>query len=236
MASRKKAKGSATFKIRRWRESKTKRADRASVIVGLLREVYPDADCALEFSNAWELTVATILSAQCTDVRVNAETPALFARYPTIADYATADIAELEELVRRTGFFRNKARAIREAAITIGEEFGDELPQSMDELLRLRGVARKTANVVLGTAFGIASGIVVDTHVSRIAARLGLTAQSDPQKIEQDLVALIPQDQWIFFGHGVILHGRAICQARKPRCQSCRLSQLCPSAIATEPG
>lgn len=231
MAARKAKSKAAAFKIRRWRESRAKRTDRTAMIVAQLKALYPDADCELQYSSPWELTVATILSAQCTDQRVNAETPALFARFPSPADFAVADLAEIEELVRRTGFFRNKALAIKAAATRVVEEYDGRLPASMDELLTLRGVARKTANVVLGTAFGIASGIVVDTHISRLAQRLGLTAAQDPVRIEKDLMALVDQTEWVFFGHSLIWHGRRICKARRADCPNCQLSELCPSAL-----
>lgn len=231
MAVRRKSRGSPKFKIRRWRESRAKRAARTAEIVGRLHAGYPDADCALTYSSPWELLVATILSAQCTDERVNAETPALFARFPSPQSFAEADISEIEELVRRTGFFRNKARAIKESAIALVEEFDGRLPQTMEELLTLRGVARKTANVVLGTAFGIAAGVVVDTHVSRLSQRLGLTAKSDAPGIERDLMVLVDQPEWVFFGHALILHGRSVCKARRALCGECSLAEICPSAV-----
>ncbi len=231
MAVRLRSRGSPKFKIRRWRESRAKRAARTAEIVGRLHAGYPDADCALTYSSPWELLVATILSAQCTDERVNAETPALFARFPSPQSFAEADISEIEELVRRTGFFRNKARAIKESAIALVEEFDGRLPQTMEELLTLRGVARKTANVVLGTAFGIAAGVVVDTHVSRLSQRLGLTAKSDAPGIERDLMVLVDQPEWVFFGHALILHGRSVCKARRALCGECSLAEICPSAV-----
>lgn len=231
MAVRRRGRGSPKFKIRRWRESRAKRAARTAEIVGRLHAGYPDADCALTYSSPWELLVATILSAQCTDERVNAETPALFARFPSPQSFAEADISEIEELVRRTGFFRNKARAIKESAIALVEEFDGRLPQTMEELLTLRGVARKTANVVLGTAFGIAAGVVVDTHVSRLSQRLGLTAKSDAPGIERDLMVLVDQPEWVFFGHALILHGRSVCKARRALCGECSLAEICPSAV-----
>ena len=231
MAARRKRKPSPKFKIRRWRESRAKRAARSAEIVRRLHSSYPDADCALTYSSPWELLVATILSAQCTDERVNAETPALFARFPSPRSFAEADIAEIEELVRRTGFFRNKARAIKESAIVLVEQFDGRLPRTMDELLTLRGVARKTANVVLGTAFGIAAGVVVDTHVSRLSQRLGLTARTDAPGIEKDLMALVEQSEWVFLGHSLIQHGRAVCGARRALCGECPLADICPSAV-----
>ncbi len=220
------------FQIRRPRESKSKRRQRALEIVDRLHGEYPDANCELDYSTPWELLVATILSAQSTDVRVNKETPALFARYPTIKDMAESDQEEVEEMVRRTGFFRNKARAVREAAAAIMERYGGEMPSKMDDLLTLRGVARKTANVVLGTSFGIASGFVVDTHVHRLSQRLGLSRQDDPQKIEKVLMEILPKEEWIFTGHALIWHGRRVCDARKPACDRCTLSDICPSSTA----
>jgi endonuclease-3 len=220
------------FKTRSWRESRATQSERMDEIVRRLHELYPGADCALSYSSPWELLVATILSAQCTDERVNKETPALFARYPTIEAMAAAGQEEMEEMVRRTGFFRNKARAIREAAAAIVENFGGELPRDLDQLLTLRGVARKTANVVLGTAFGIPSGVVVDTHIGRLSQRLGLTKETSPEKIEQVLMELMDRDEWIFTGHAIIWHGRQVCDARKPLCSECRLSDICPSSIA----
>jgi endonuclease-3 len=230
--SRKSPAKKKAFQVRTLRESKSKRQERAKEIVGRLHEEYPDADCELDYSSPWELLVATILSAQSTDVRVNKETPALFARYPTIKAMAEASQEDVEEMVRRTGFYRNKARAVRETAAIIVENFGAELPANMDDLLTLRGVARKTANVVLGTAFGIASGVTVDTHVNRLSHRLDLSRQNDPEKIEQDLMNLMPEEEWIFAGHAVIWHGRRVCDARKPACDRCTLSDLCPSSTA----
>lgn len=205
-------------------------AERIGAIIERLQEAYPNATCALNHNNAFELLVATILSAQCTDERVNKVTPVLFARFPTPLAMAEADAAELEELIRSTGFFRNKAKNIQGAARRIVAEYGGEVPRNMAELLTLPGVARKTANVVLGTAFGIADGVVVDTHVKRLANRLGLTGHDDPDKIEKDLMALVPREDWVEFAHALILHGRQVCDARKPRCAICTLSQLCPSA------
>ena len=229
-ARRGKKLASKKFKVRSWRESRATRRERIAEIVRRLHDLYPEADCALHYSSPWELLVATILSAQCTDERVNQETPALFARYPTIEAMAAAGQEDMEEMVRRTGFFRNKARAIREAAAAIVEEFGGELPRDLDHLLTLRGVARKTANVVLGTAFAIPSGVVVDTHIGRLSQRLGFTRETGPDKIETVLMALIDRDEWIFTGHALIWHGRRICDARKPLCSKCRLSDLCPSS------
>jgi endonuclease III len=182
----------------------------------------------LNFNSALELIVATILSAQCTDKRVNMVTPALFKRYPTARDYAAASTPELEGLIRSTGFFRSKARSIQEMARALVTEHGGQVPAEMEALLRLRGVARKTANVVLGTAFGKAEGVVVDTHVRRVSYRLGLTDQTDPEKIERDLIAIVPRKDWIFFGHAMIWHGRRICKAPAPDCPNCLLNAFCP--------
>lgn len=196
-------------------------------ILAALDGLYPTATCALEHRNAWQLLVATILSAQCTDERVNKVTPGLFAKYPTVRDMAAASVEELANDVRSTGFFNNKAKSIKGAAVRLLEAFGGEVPRTMDELLTVPGAARKTANVVLGTAFGIASGVVVDTHVQRIAARLDLTRNEDPKKIEQDLMKLLPQNRWILFSHQVIHFGRNICVARKPRCATCPIAADC---------
>lgn len=202
--------------------------ERATEVLQRLHSLYPDADCELEWENPLELLVATILSAQCTDERVNRVTETLFARYRTAADYARADPAELEQELRPTGFYRNKTKLVMGAARKIADDFGGEVPATMEELLTLPGVARKTANLVLGTAFGKATGVVVDTHVRRVSNRLGLTRHDDPEKIERDLVALLPQDDWVFAGHALIWHGRRVCQARKPRCESCGLAEVCP--------
>ena len=193
-----------------------------------LRRLYPDSHCELAFSNPLELLVATILSAQCTDKRVNLVTPALFRRYKTAAAYAGAEPAELEGLIRSTGFFRAKAKSIMEMARALAERHGGKVPDSMEELLKLRGVARKTANVILGTAFGKAEGIVVDTHMKRLSYRLGLTDQEDPVKVEKDLMAEIPRKDWIFFGHALIWHGRRVCKAASPDCAACGLAAFCP--------
>jgi endonuclease-3 len=207
--------------------SAAERAARVARILEALDRMYPGATCALKHRNAWELLVATILSAQCTDERVNRVTPGLFAKYPTIQDFAAASPAELAQDIRSTGFFNNKAKALVGAARTILERFGGRVPQTMEEMLTIPGVARKTANVVLGTAYGIPSGIVVDTHVQRIARRLDLTQNGDPVKIEQDLMKIIPQDRWILFSHQLIHHGRRLCKARKPLCGECLLEPLC---------
>ena len=189
--------------------------------------MYPAATCALHHSNPWELLVATILSAQCTDKRVNEVTPGLFEKYPTPRDFADVRQEVLANDIRSTGFFNNKARSIVGAAKGVVEKFGGNVPNTMEEILTLPGVARKTGNVVLGTAYGIASGLVVDTHVQRIAARLDLTKNLDPVKIEQDLMKVIPREKWILFSHQVILHGRALCVARKPKCAECELNSVC---------
>ena len=188
----------------------------------------PDPRCALDYANPYELLVAVILSAQCTDKRVNLVTPALFARYPTPADLARAEQADVEELIRSTGFFRNKARNLIGMARRLVEELGGRVPRGMDELLSLPGVARKTANVVRGECFGLADGVVVDTHVTRVAFRLGLTRHTDPVKIERDLMSLLPPTEWIAFSHRLIRLGRTICVARTPRCSECPLAALCP--------
>jgi endonuclease-3 len=189
--------------------------------------MYPAATCALHHHNAWELLVATILSAQCTDRRVNMVTPGLFRKYPTIRDFANANQEELAQDIRSTGFFNNKAKAVIGAARKILSDFGGDVPREIDQLLTVPGAARKTANVVLGTAFGIASGVVVDTHVQRIARRLGLTKETDPGKIEKELMKTIPREKWILFSHQIILHGRALCIARNPKCAECALAPLC---------
>jgi endonuclease III len=207
--------------------------ERVAAILDGLEKAYPKAVCALNHRSAWELLVATILSAQCTDVRVNLATPALFAAFPTPKAMAAASLPELEELIRTTGFFRNKAKSIKGAGRVITEEFGGEVPKTMEELLRVPGAARKTANVVLGSWYGIAVGVVVDTHVLRISRRLELTKETTPEKVEKDLMRVIPQTKWIGFSHEVIFHGRQICIARKPRCADCTLERLCNSTDKT---
>ena len=196
-------------------------------IIQQLKKSYPEAHCELDYANPLQLLIATILSAQCTDQRVNLVTPGLFAKYPAIRDFAAVSQAELAQDIRSTGFFNNKAKSIIGAARTVLNEFGGEVPRTMDQMLRIPGAARKTANVVLGTAFGIPSGIVVDTHVQRISQRLDLTKQKTPEKIEQDLLRAIPQDRWILFSHQMIHHGRGLCAARKPKCAACPLDTLC---------
>ncbi len=204
---------------------------RVRQLIRVLRKEYPDARCSLDHSNALELLVATILSAQCTDERVNAVTAELFRKYRTWEDYASAPASELERDIHSTGFFRNKAKAIQGACRMIGEAYGGRVPDSMDELLALPGVARKTANVVLGNAYGITSGIVVDTHVQRVSARLGLTTETQPEKIERDLMELVPRKDWIDFSHLLIAHGRVVCKARTPLCAECPVERLCPSSL-----
>lgn len=196
-------------------------------ILRILDEMYPKATCALLHRNPWELLVATILSAQCTDKRVNEVTPGLFAKYPTPQDFAAVRPEVLANDIRSTGFFNNKAKSIVGAANKIVSEFGGLVPRTMEQLLTVPGAARKTANVVLGTAYGIGVGVVVDTHVQRIAARLDLTKHTDPRNIEQDLMKIIPQEKWILFSHQIILHGRALCVARNPKCAECGLVAIC---------
>lgn len=206
----------------------TKASRHAAEIVRRLRLEYADAECELVWETPLQLLVATILSAQCTDVRVNIVTQTLFQKYRCPEDYLKVPEEELQEDIRTTGFFRNKAKSIRGACHEIMERFGGEVPQTMEEILTLPGVARKTGNVVLGTAYGIASGIVVDTHIQRLTYRLGLTRETDPVKIERDLMKLIPQDDWIFTGHAIVWHGRRVCYARKPNCLGCVLQDICP--------
>ena len=207
---------------------RAKERQRIAEILRVLGQEYADANCALHHQNAYELLVATVLSAQCTDVRVNMVTPALFQRFPDAKALAGADQEELQEIIKSTGFFRNKAKNLIGAARKLTQEFDGVVPQSMTDLLELPGVARKTANVVLGNAYGIPSGVVVDTHVSRLSGRLGLTEERDPKKIETDLMEIVPEDEWIDFSHRLIQHGRRVCVARKPRCGDCFLADLCP--------
>ena len=220
-------------KVKRGKTAKPLAPERVAAILDGLEKAYPKAVCALNHRSAWELVVATILSAQCTDVRVNLVTPTLFAAFPTPRAMEAASLPELEEIIRSTGFFRNKAKSIKGAGRVVEEEFGGKVPQTMDELLRIPGVARKTANVVLGSWFGIAVGVVVDTHVLRISRRLELTKETAPEKVEQDLMRVLPQSKWIEFSHQIIFHGRQICVARKPRCADCTLERLCNSADKT---
>jgi endonuclease-3 len=207
--------------------------ERVSAILEILGRTYPGVRCALHHENAWQLLVATILSAQCTDVRVNLVTPELFKRYPTPASLAKAEPEELETLIRSTGFFRNKAKSIVGAARRVVQDFGGQVPETMEGLLSLPGVARKTANVVLGSWFGRGEGIVVDTHVHRISRRLELTDSDDPSQIERELMKVIPQAKWIDFSHEVIHHGRTLCTARAPKCAECPLETLCHAADKT---
>ncbi len=206
---------------------------RVGAILAKLDEAYPAAICELTHDNPFQLLISTILSAQCTDVRVNEVTKTLYPKYPTPQAFASASPKELEEHIRPTGFFRNKTKSIMGASKAVVEEFGGQVPRTMEEILTLPGVARKTANVVLGTAYGIASGIVVDTHVQRISQRLDLSRNDDPKKIEQDLLQVIPQEKWILFSHQIIWHGRRVCQARKPKCAECNLESLCYSRDKT---
>lgn len=206
---------------------------RVRAILQKLDEAYPDVTCALLHENPFQLLISTILSAQCTDVRVNEVTKTLFVKYPTPKHFAYANPGDLEQDIRPTGFFRNKTKSIMGASKMIVEEFGGEVPRTMEEVLTLPGAARKTANVVLGTAFGIASGVVVDTHVARLSGRLDLSRNTDPTKIEQDLIKIIPQEKWILFSHQLIWHGRKVCVARKPRCTECNLERQCYSSDKT---
>ena len=198
------------------------------MVVSRLRRHYPDAECALHFQSPLELLIATLLSAQCTDERVNMVTAELFRNYPTAADYAAAPPEDLKRAVQSTGFFNNKAKSIQGCCRALAEEYGGEVPRELDSLVALPGIGRKTANVVLGTAYGIASGIVVDTHVTRVTRRLGMTRHKDAEKIEADLTAQLPRREWIDFSHRVIHHGRRVCTARKPACDGCPLSDICP--------
>jgi endonuclease-3 len=216
----------------RIRESKTTKRERALEILRRLGGEYPNAKCALNHRNPFELLTATILSAQCTDERVNQVTPALFARYPTPHDLAAARQEELEEIIRSTGFYRNKAKSLLGMAQALVERHGGEVPAEMDALVELPGVGRKTANVVLGNAFGKSEGVVVDTHVKRLAGRLGLTTETDPEKIERDLMDLLPRDRWLAVEHLLIWHGRKVCDARRPRCEACVVASLCPTGTA----
>ncbi len=209
--------------------------EQVRAIIAELRRLYPDARCSLNFSNPLELMVATQLAAQCTDIRVNIVTEKLFRKYRTVEDYATASQSELEEDIRQTGFYRNKAKNIRAAAQKIITDFGGEVPRTMQGLLSLNGVARKTANVVLSNAFGIVEGFTVDTHNIRLSRRFGWTTSEDAVKIEQELMRIIPQEDWFDLSHLIIYHGRAVCQARRPQCERCTLTHLCPSALVRPP-
>jgi endonuclease-3 len=222
--------GGGPLKLRRWRETPARRKARVKKIITRLERAYPEATTALTHRTALELLVATMLSAQSTDARVNMVTPALFAKYPTARDYAAADPAVLEQEIHSTGFFRNKTKSLIGMAQGLVERHGGEVPGTLDELVQLPGVGRKTANVVLGTWFKKNEGVVVDTHVTRLSRRLGLTNHDDAQKIEQDLMPLVPQPRWGDFSHLLILHGRAICEAMRPKCERCVINELCPSA------
>jgi len=213
------------------RETKAQKQARTEKIIKLLKRAYADARCALNHSNPFELLIATILSAQCTDERVNIVTADLFRKYCKPEDYLKVPAVELQHDIRTTGFFRNKTKSIQGACKMLVDEFNGEVPRTMDELLQLPGVARKTANVVLGVGYGIAEGVVVDTHVNRLSHRLAFTRQRDPVKIEQDLMRLVPRKDWIIFAHLLIFHGRRICKARRPLCEECSIEQLCPSSI-----
>jgi endonuclease-3 len=212
------------------RESGRARRQRAAEILARLRQTYPEVRLALDFQSPLQLVMATVLAAQCTDERVNQVTPALFRRYPTARDYAAADILELEEMVRTTGFFRNKARALKNLGTALAAEHGGEVPASLELLVALPGVGRKTANVVLGNAFGLNEGVAVDTHVQRLSRRLFLTEETDPEKIERDLMPVLPREEWTRFALLLQDHGRKICKARKPECAICPVADLCPSA------
>ena len=220
-------------KVRHKKTVKPLAPERVAAILAALRKAYPNVVCALHHRNAFELTIATILSAQTTDVGVNKATPALFKAFPTPKALASASLTEIEPLIRTTGFYRAKAKNIQGAARMLVEKFHGKVPQTIEELTELPGVARKTANVVLGSWFGIAAGIVVDTHVLRLSRRLELTKATDPKKVEQDLIKIIPQDRWIQFSHELIHHGRQVCIARKPHCVDCTLEKLCNSADKT---
>lgn len=206
---------------------------RRRAILDGLDALYPNVRCALDHSNAWELLAATILSAQCTDKRVNMVTPGLFRKYPTIQDFANAKQEEMADAVRSTGFYNNKAKSLIGAARKLLSDFNGEIPRDIEKLLTVPGAARKTANVVLGTVYGIASGVVVDTHVQRISQRLGLTKETDPVKIERDLMKILPQDKWIEFSHQIIHHGRGPCVARNPKCSACGIASLCKAKDKT---
>ncbi len=227
------AKEPVAKKIKRGKTAKPLAPERITAILDALRKTYPNVVCALTHRNAFELTIATILSAQTTDVGVNKATPQLFKLYPTPQALAAATLPEIEPLIRSTGFYRSKAKSIQGAARVLVERFGGKVPETVEELTQLPGVARKTANVVLGSWFGIPSGVVVDTHVLRLSRRLELTKNTDPVKVEQDLQKVIPQDRWIQFSHELIHHGRQVCIARKPRCPDCSLETLCNSADKT---
>ena len=217
----------ATARRPRRPRTKAERQQRVRNILEILDRMFPNVTCALHHSDPWQLLVATILSAQCTDKRVNEVTPGLFKKYPTVRDFASVNQAELASDIRSTGFFNNKSKSIIGAAKKVLSDFKGQVPRTIEEMLTIPGAARKTANVVLGTAYGIPSGVVVDTHVQRIAGRLDLTRETDPGKIEKDLMQIIPQERWILFSHQIIHHGRNLCVARKPRCAECPLDAIC---------
>jgi len=217
------------------RETLAARRQRAASIAQRLAELYPDADCSLRFSNPFELLIATILSAQCTDKRVNLVTPGLFKKWPTPAKLAAASVGQIEQVIQTTGFFRAKAKNIKGCCQGLVERFAGEVPRTLEELVSLPGVGRKTANVVLGSAFGQAEGVVVDTHVGRLSRRLGLTRATDAVRAERDLVKVVPEDHWIALSHRLIEHGRGPCPARKPRCEGCGLADLCPRVGLPKP-
>ena len=212
------------------------RKQQAKKVTQALQKMYPDAVCALEHKNPFQLAVATILSAQCTDLRVNIVTKDLFKKYKTPRAFAESDIAELEQDIKSTGFFRNKAKSIKAMSQAVVSEHGGHVPRTLEELIKLPGIGRKTANVILGTGYGIASGVVVDTHVERLSRRLGLTKQKTPEKIEQELMELLPEKEWIQFSHRMIWHGRQICMARKPKCSICGMKSFCPKIGVTDQG
>ena len=214
-------------------ETMLEKTERLMKIIGVLEAEYPKAKTALHYSSPLEILVATILSAQCTDKRVNIVTKSLFKKYRTVEDYAKADLAELEQDIRSTGFYRNKAKNIKNAARMLVEKFGSQVPQTMEELIELPGVARKTANIVLSNAYGVIVGIAVDTHVHRLSKRLGLTENTNPNKIEKDLMQMVPKSHWKSITNLLISHGRAVCAARKPKCDVCSLNKICPSAFKT---
>ena len=214
-------------------ETMLEKTERLMKIIGVLEAEYPKAKTALHYSSPLEILVATILSAQCTDKRVNIVTKSLFKKYRTVKDYANADLAELEQDIRSTGFYRNKAKNIKNAARMLVETFGSQVPQTMEELIELPGVARKTANIVLSNAYGVIVGIAIDTHVHRLSKRLGLTENTNPNKIEKDLMQMVPKSHWKSITNLLISHGRAVCAARKPKCDVCSLNKICPSAFKT---
>ncbi len=216
-------------------EAAQEKKSRVRKIITRLKRAYPDAQCSLSHRNPYQLMVATILSAQCTDERVNMVTPSLFKRFPKPAAMAAAPIEEIEEIIRSTGFYHNKAKSIKNNAIMLLADFGGEIPRTLNELIKLPGVGRKTGSVVLGAGFGLAEGVVVDTHVVRISRLLGLTEEKTPEKIERDLIDLLPKKDWILWTHLIIDHGRAVCIARRPQCHECALAKLCPSAEASRP-